>query len=79
MAGAEKQTCSVMLEPVSCRQRSLRAPVQVTLKGVLQGLSALLRSDAENWILRCSDAELGRVLFQHLGELSAGGCSMVKL
>ncbi|KAA0724360.1 Treslin TopBP1-interacting checkpoint and replication regulator [Triplophysa tibetana] len=77
IAGAEKQFCSVMLEPVSCRQRSLKAPVQVTLRGVLQGFSTLSRSDAENWILRCSDAELGQVLFQDFRELSTGGFSML--
>ncbi|KAI7811939.1 treslin [Triplophysa rosa] len=77
IAGAEKQSCSVMLEPVSCRQRSLRAPVQVTLRGVLQGFSTLSRSDAENWIMRCSDAKIGQMLFQHYRELSTGGCSML--
>lgn len=77
IAGAEKQSCSVMLEPVSCRQRSLRAPVQVTLRGVLQHFSTPSRSAAENWILQCSDAELGQVLFQNLRELSTRGCSML--
>ncbi|XP_065148040.1 treslin isoform X1 [Paramisgurnus dabryanus] len=77
--GENRQSCSVMLEPVSCRQRFMRPPIQVTLKGVLQTLSTpfLSHSALENWILRCPDAEHGQVLFQHLRELSTGGCSML--
>ncbi|XP_058264470.1 treslin isoform X2 [Hemibagrus wyckioides] len=51
----DKQTCSVSLEPVACRQRRLRAPVEVTLRSVLQGLDncCLKQSASECWVLFC--------------------------
>ncbi|XP_051979224.1 treslin [Xyrauchen texanus] len=77
--GGDKQSCGVTLEPVSFRQRSLRAPVEVTLSGVLQDLDTLSLSSSasESWILQCTVAELGQVAFQHLRELSTGGSSML--
>ncbi|XP_051548860.1 treslin-like isoform X2 [Myxocyprinus asiaticus] len=77
--GGDKQSCGVTLEPVSFRQRSLRAPVEVTLRGVLQDLDtlSLSRSASESWILQCPDAELVQVAFQQLRELSTGGSSML--
>ncbi|XP_052399798.1 treslin [Carassius gibelio] len=74
-----RQSCSVTLEPVSCRQRFLRAPVDVVLRGVLQDLDTicLSHSASESWILQCTDAELGQEAFQHLKQLSTGGSAML--
>ncbi|XP_016115844.1 treslin-like isoform X2 [Sinocyclocheilus grahami] len=74
-----RQSCSVTLEPVSCRQRFLRAPVDVVLRGVLQDRDSicLSRSASESWILQCTDAELGQEAFQHLKQLSTGGSAML--
>lgn len=48
-----RQTCSVLLEPVSCRQRCLGAPVEVTVQSVLHGFdtSSLTRYAPECWVL----------------------------
>uniref|UniRef100_A0A8C1W603 Treslin N-terminal domain-containing protein n=1 Tax=Cyprinus carpio TaxID=7962 RepID=A0A8C1W603_CYPCA len=74
-----RQSCSVTLEPVSCRQRILGAPVDVVLRGVLQDRDSicLSRSASESWILQCTDAELGQEAFQPLKQLSTGGCGML--
>ncbi|GAA6091465.1 treslin [Tachysurus ichikawai] len=69
--GAEKnkQTCSVSLEPVACRQRCLNAPVQVTLRSVLRGLNTchLKQTPSECWILICQQkSEQNQVTFQSL-------------
>ncbi|XP_043083123.1 treslin isoform X2 [Puntigrus tetrazona] len=79
IADGNMQSCSVTLEPVSCRQRFLQAPVNVTLSGVLQDLDiiSLSRSASESWIIRCTDAELGQEIFQHLKQLSTGGSAML--
>ncbi|KAI4902695.1 hypothetical protein NFI96_028969 [Prochilodus magdalenae] len=65
----DKQICSVSFESVSCRQRPLCAPVEVTLKTVLQGLdtSSLRQSASESWVLLCPDEpEQGGLAFQSL-------------
>ncbi|KAI2648320.1 Treslin [Labeo rohita] len=74
-----KQSCSVTLEPVSCRQRFLQAPVDVVLRGVLQDLDiiSLSCSASESWILQCTDVELGQEAFHHLKQLSTGGSVML--
>ncbi|KAL1247593.1 hypothetical protein QQF64_022969 [Cirrhinus molitorella] len=79
ISDGNKQSCSVTLEPVSCRQRFLRAPVDVVLKGVLQDLDimSLSHSASETWILQYTDAELGQEAFQHLKQLSTGGSAML--
>lgn len=79
IADGTKRSCNVTLEPVSYRQRSLRAPVDVLLKGVLQSLDilSLSHSAIETWILQCPDAELGQEAFQHLKQLSTGGHAML--
>ncbi|XP_077067019.1 treslin isoform X2 [Siphateles boraxobius] len=78
---ADGNRCSfnVTLEPVSCRQRFLRVPVDVILRGVLQDFNiiSLSRPASESWILQCPDAELGQEVFQHLKELSTGGSAML--
>ncbi|XP_036432110.1 LOW QUALITY PROTEIN: treslin [Colossoma macropomum] len=68
-ADEDKQTCSVSFESVSCRQRPLCAPIEVTLTTVLQGLdtSSLRQSASECWVLLCPDKpEQGRLCFQGL-------------
>ncbi|XP_016093133.1 treslin-like isoform X2 [Sinocyclocheilus grahami] len=79
IADGNRQSCSVTLQPVSCRQRFLRAPVDVILRGVLQDLDtiSLSRSASESWIIQCTDAELGQETFQHLKQLSTGGYAML--
>ncbi|XP_017554944.1 treslin isoform X1 [Pygocentrus nattereri] len=65
----DKQTCSVSLESVSCRQRLLCAPIEVTLTTLLQGLdtSSLSHLASECWVLLCQDKpEQGRFRFQGL-------------
>ncbi|TSK13370.1 Treslin [Bagarius yarrelli] len=54
-ADKDKQTCSVSLEPVSCRQRCLTAPIEVTLRSVLhtQDTCCLQQSASECWVLFC--------------------------
>ncbi|XP_067236390.1 treslin isoform X2 [Chanodichthys erythropterus] len=79
IADGNRRSCNVTLEPVSCRQRFLRVPVEVNLRGVLQDFDAisLSRPASESWILQCPDAELGQEVFQHLKELSTGGSAML--
>ncbi|XP_073688131.1 treslin [Garra rufa] len=79
ISDGNKRSCSVTLEPVSCRQRFLRDPVNVDLKGVLQDLDTitLSHSASESWILQCTGAELGQEAFQHLKQLSTGGSAML--
>lgn len=65
----DKQTCSVSLEPVSCRQRRLCGPVEVTLRSVLLGLDTcrLKQSASECWVLfRPEKSEQDQVAFQSL-------------
>ncbi|XP_059392942.1 treslin-like isoform X1 [Carassius carassius] len=79
IADGNRQSCSVTLQPVSCRQRFLRAPLDVFLRGVLQDLDtiSLSCSASESWIIQCTDAELGQEAFQHLKQLSTGGSAML--
>ncbi|KAK7121407.1 hypothetical protein R3I93_022486 [Phoxinus phoxinus] len=79
IADGNRRSFNVTLEPVSCRQRFLRVPVDVILRGVLQDFDtiSLSRPASESWILRCPDAELGQEAFQHLKELSTGGSAML--
>lgn len=65
----DKQTCTVSLEPVSCRQRRLCAPVEVTLRTVLHNLDTccLKNSSSECWVLFCPQrSEQDQVAFQSL-------------
>ncbi|CAM4734760.1 unnamed protein product [Leuciscus chuanchicus] len=79
IADGNRRSFNVTLEPVSCRQRFLRVPVDVILRGVLQDFDtiSLSRPASESWILQCPDAELGQEAFQHLKELSTGGSAML--
>uniref|UniRef100_A0A3P8SWB1 Treslin N-terminal domain-containing protein n=1 Tax=Amphiprion percula TaxID=161767 RepID=A0A3P8SWB1_AMPPE len=56
--GDVTQTCDIMVEPVSRRQRLLPEPVEVCLKGVLQDwdASSLTQTSTESWVLQCSSS-----------------------
>ncbi|KAM7002219.1 treslin [Tautogolabrus adspersus] len=75
--GDVSQSCGIMVEPVSCRQRLLPESVQVCLKGVLQGwdASSLAQASTESWVLQCSGSiDHEAAALQHLlMELSARG------
>ncbi|XP_058502073.1 treslin isoform X1 [Solea solea] len=79
--GDETQSCSVMVEPVSRRQRLLPESVEVCMKGVLQGwnASSLTQVPTESWVLLCSSrSDNGSVAFQRvLSELSAHALHML--
>ncbi|XP_049431138.1 treslin isoform X2 [Epinephelus fuscoguttatus] len=79
--GDVTQSCGVMVEPVSCRQRLLPELVEVCLKGVLQDWdpSSLTQTPTESWVLQCtSSSDQGADAFQHLLlELSARGLHML--
>ncbi|XP_031688892.1 treslin isoform X2 [Oncorhynchus kisutch] len=80
--GDASQSCRVTLEPVALRQRLLPAPVEVCLKGVLQGWDAhsLTEASSESWVLQCSinnHTDQGQAVFQQLlRELSAQALHM---
>lgn len=80
--GDVTQSCSITLEPVSRRQRCLPEPVEVCVKGVLQGwdTSSLSEASTESWVLHCSNSrDMGVAAFQHLlMELSAHAVHMVR-
>ncbi|XP_026856744.2 treslin [Electrophorus electricus] len=81
--GADEGThaCSVSLEPVSCGQKLLSAPVEVMLTSVLHGLDSCSFSQlaSESWVLLCPDKpEQERTLFQCLlKELSTQASNML--
>ncbi|CAB1331720.1 unnamed protein product, partial [Coregonus sp. 'balchen'] len=81
--GDAPQSCGVMLEPVALRQRLPPAPVEVCLKGVLQGWDAHSLTEAsssESWVLQCPNnnhTDQGEAAFQQLlRELSAQALHM---
>ncbi|XP_029909145.1 treslin [Myripristis murdjan] len=80
--GDASQSCSVLVEPMSCRQRLLAEPVEVYLKSVLQGwdASSLTEASTESWVLQCSSSSSssqGQAAFHHfLMELSAQALHM---
>ncbi|XP_060892071.1 treslin [Labrus mixtus] len=75
--GDVSQSCGIMLEPVSCRQRLLPETVQVCLKGVLQGwdASSLALTSTESWVIQCPGSSVHEAAaLQHLlMELSSRG------
>ncbi|TRY54824.1 hypothetical protein DNTS_001792 [Danionella cerebrum] len=75
-AEGRRCSCAVTLEPLSCSQRFLRVPVDVTLKGVLldSDVTWLTCSATESWMLEWPDAEPGLQMFQ---QLSAGRGAML--
>ncbi|XP_070829316.1 treslin [Chaetodon trifascialis] len=79
--GDVTQSCSIMVEPVSCRQRLLPETVEVCLKGVLQGWdsSSLTQTSTESWVLQfSSSSDQGVGAFKHLlMELSAHALHML--
>lgn len=81
-AGDATRSCDVTVEPVSLSQRLLPEPVEVCVKGVLQGWdgSSLTHTFTESWVLRCSNGGAWEaVAFQHLlMELSARALHMVR-
>uniref|UniRef100_A0A3P8SVQ4 Treslin N-terminal domain-containing protein n=1 Tax=Amphiprion percula TaxID=161767 RepID=A0A3P8SVQ4_AMPPE len=80
--GDVTQTCDIMVEPVSRRQRLLPEPVEVCLKGVLQDwdASSLTQTSTESWVLQCSSStDQAAAALQHLlVELSAYAVHMVR-
>ncbi|KAM3870121.1 treslin [Diretmus argenteus] len=67
--GDDSQSCSVLVEPVCRRQRLLPQPVEVCLKGVLQGwdASSLTETSTESWMLQCPNStDQGQAALQHL-------------
>ncbi|XP_051808511.1 treslin isoform X2 [Acanthochromis polyacanthus] len=79
--GDVTQTCGIMVEPVSRRQKLLPEPVEVCLKGVLQDwdASSLTQTSTESWVLQCtSSTDQAAAALQHLFlELSAYALHMV--
>ncbi|XP_049579182.1 treslin [Syngnathus scovelli] len=66
-AGGVAQSCTVTLEPVTCRRGPLPPGMKVCLKGVLWGWDASLLShtSTESWQLRCANtSEQGAASFQ---------------
>ncbi|KAM4619161.1 treslin [Polymixia lowei] len=78
--GEASKSCSVLVEPLSCTQRLLPEPVEVSLKAVVQGwdTSSLTVVSSESWVLRCSNSrDEEQAVFQHLlMELSTRGLHM---
>ncbi|XP_030281197.1 treslin [Sparus aurata] len=67
--GDVMQSCGIMVEPVSCRQRLLPESVKVCLKGVLRDwdASSLTQTPTESWVLQCSsNSDQAAAAFQHL-------------
>ncbi|KAI3371069.1 hypothetical protein L3Q82_023703, partial [Scortum barcoo] len=67
--GDVTQSCGITVEPVARGQRPLPEPVEVRLKGVLQGwdASSLTQSSTESWVLQCSSSsDQGAAAFEHL-------------
>ncbi|KAM4572952.1 treslin [Odontesthes bonariensis] len=79
--GHVMQSCGVMMEPVSRRQRLLQESVEVCLKGVLQGWDSSSRAQTftESWMLQgSSNSDQEAAAFQLLlKELSALGLHML--
>ncbi|XP_074489924.1 treslin isoform X1 [Sebastes fasciatus] len=80
--GDVTQSCGIMVEPVSRRQRLLPESVEVCLKGVLQDWddSSLTQTSTESWVLQCSSScdQGAAAAFQHLlMELSAHALHML--
>ncbi|XP_039989565.1 treslin [Xiphias gladius] len=67
--GDVTQSCDIMVEPVSRRQRLLPELVEVCLKGVLQGwdASSLTQAPTDSWVLQSSSrSDQGASPLQHL-------------
>ncbi|KAF7223962.1 treslin isoform X2 [Nothobranchius furzeri] len=79
--GNETQSCGVMVEPISHRQRLLQDCVEVRLKGVLWGwdASSLTQTPTETWVLQgSSSSKPGSAAFHDLlGQLSAVALHML--
>ncbi|KAM8892044.1 treslin isoform 2-T2 [Spinachia spinachia] len=80
--GDGTQSCGIMVQPVSRRQRHLPESVEVCLKVVLQDWedSLLTRTPTESWVVRCSsiDDQQAAAAFQHLlMELSSHALHML--
>ncbi|XP_060932902.1 treslin [Limanda limanda] len=79
--GGVTQSCDLMVEPVSRRQRLLPESVEVCMKGVLQGwdASSLTQVSTESWVIRSSSrSDQEAAAFQHLLlELSAHALHML--
>ncbi|XP_075946106.1 treslin [Anarhichas minor] len=80
--GDMTQSCGIMVEPVSRRQRLLPESVEVCLKGVLRDWddSSLRQTSTESWVLQCSSSndQGAAAAFQHLlMELSSHALHML--
>ncbi|XP_005460037.1 treslin isoform X1 [Oreochromis niloticus] len=67
--GDVTQSCGVMLEPVTRRQKLLPESVKMSLKEVLRGwdASSLIQTSTESWVIHgSSSGDQGAAAFQHL-------------
>ncbi|NXJ04672.1 TICRR protein, partial [Odontophorus gujanensis] len=71
MPEGKKESCAVILEPLTMSQRQLRCPLNIILKGSMVGWNWMQAVSflTESWILRSSDAECteqNQLLFRQL-------------
>uniref|UniRef100_A0A3Q4HDQ1 Treslin-like n=1 Tax=Neolamprologus brichardi TaxID=32507 RepID=A0A3Q4HDQ1_NEOBR len=67
--GEVTQSCGVMMEPVTRRQKLLPESVKMSLKEVLKGwdASSLMQTSTESWVINgSSSGDQGAAAFQHL-------------
>ncbi|XP_013888143.1 treslin isoform X2 [Austrofundulus limnaeus] len=79
--GNVTQSCGVLVEPVSRRQKLLQESVEMYLKGVLKGwdASTLTQTPAETWVLQASrsNEQEAAVFLQLLQQLSGFSLHML--
>ncbi|XP_056138313.1 treslin [Lampris incognitus] len=67
--GQDSQSCSVLVEPTSCRRTLLPEPMEVCLRGMLHGwdVSSLLEGSSDSWVLHCfNSTDQGQAALQQL-------------
>lgn len=81
--GEVTQSCGVMMEPVTRRQKLLPESVKMSLKEVLKGwdASSLMQTSTESWVIHgSSSGDQGAGAFQHLlMDLSTHALHLVRL
>lgn len=81
--GEVTQSCGVMMEPVTRRQKLLPESVKMSLKEVLKGwdASSLMQTSTESWVIHgSSSGDQGAGAFQHLlMDLSTHALHVVRL
>lgn len=81
--GEVTQSCGVMMEPVTRRQKLLPESVKMSLKEVLKGwdASSLMQTSTESWVIHgSSSGDQGAAAFQHLlMDLSTHALHVVRL